>query len=365
MTAPDTNITSSAPGIKHEGAKQWLQRQFRKVPSSWPVDQGDMRAGVPEQRPQTASSRGINAVPAMPLLPIDIRLPLNNASNQPPPRPHRPDSGTMRNVDAWLDTSIMTPSPPLMSGLPYWRKALVTNAKDTIGMQHALPIVREVGIGRPATAHRGRTKSFRRRARRVEVQMPVSALKRPSGSGSRKQINRRSNSMPAFTMPYDMIQQGKLPIPLQSPDVRFVPTRGASRVNAAFSGSELSPGHLESYNSWRNSRSSGMEGSTEQHRQAFFGLSASSVHSTRPSTTADHISREDSVGTISDVPSYFSGLPPLSYHSRPESVLTTSSFGCIDGMNPAQRQISQQRAAAQRGVRGRLKRLAQSFTSSN
>lgn len=197
--------------------------------------------------------------------------------------------------------------------------------------------------------------------------MPVSARDKSIGSKSRKQINRRSNSMPAFIVPYDMMQQRPPPPHMPGPgtSVRLVPTRAPARVNAASPGSELSPGQLESFTSSRNSRSSGMEGSNEQHRQAFFGLSASSVDSTRPSTAAAHMSREDSVGDISDVPSYFSGLPPPSYHSRPESVLTTSSFGCIDGMNPAQRQISQQRAAAQRGVRGKLKRLAQSFTSSN
>ncbi|KAL1610530.1 hypothetical protein SLS60_002199 [Paraconiothyrium brasiliense] len=79
---------------------------------------------------------------------------------------------------------------------------------------------------------------------------------------------------------------------------------------------------------------------------------------------AAHLPREDSMGSFSSAPTYFSGLPPPSYKSRPASsrpasILTTSSFGCIDGMNPEQRQLSQKRAAQkQRSMKGRLRKLA-------
>ncbi|UPX20477.1 uncharacterized protein EKO05_0010707 [Ascochyta rabiei] len=69
------------------------------------------------------------------------------------------------------------------------------------------------------------------------------------------------------------------------------------------------------------------------------------------------LAREDSMGDLSEAPTYSSGRPPPSYRSRTASILTTSSFGCVDGMSPAQRQVSQQRAMKCRGVRGRVKEL--------
>ncbi|OAK96554.1 hypothetical protein IQ06DRAFT_296607 [Phaeosphaeriaceae sp. SRC1lsM3a] len=359
MTVPDTDITSSAPVVKHETAKQWLQRRLRKVPSTRPTDQG-IGESIPAQRPRTAPSSGFNAVPLVPSLPIDIHQPLRTHPYQMSPRPPRPDSGTRRNIDAWLDTSVTASSPPLMRGLPYWRRAIVENAKNA-GMQHAMPIAQTLVIDRPSTAQSGLAKSFRRRAKRLEVRMPVVARDKPGGSRSRKQVNRRSNSVPVLSIPYDTAQREP---PLVRPTVRLVPTIAPSHVNAETSGHDLSSEQSRFHDSLRTSGSCGLESSTEHHRHAFLRLSAQSVNSTRSLTAAARITRGDSVGDISDVPSYSSGLPPPSYRSRPASILTTSSFGCIDGMNPAQRQISQQRATAQRGVRGRLKRLAQSFTSS-
>jgi hypothetical protein len=108
-------------------------------------------------------------------------------------------------------------------------------------------------------------------------------------------------------------------------------------------------------------RSSAAECSMERRMGMMSIRSVRSADSTHPSTTAAPITREDSAGDFSDVPSYSSGLHPPSYRSRPASILTTSSFGCIDGMDPAQRQISQQRAVMQRGVKGKLRRFAQNF----
>jgi hypothetical protein len=118
------------------------------------------------------------------------------------------------------------------------------------------------------------------------------------------------------------------------------------------------------YGNSSSTRTSKAEGSIERRMNALLVRSTRSADSTRPSTAAAHMHREYSMGDLSDAPSYFTGPPPPSYRSRPASILTTSSFGCIDGMSPAQRQISRQRAALQRGVKGRLKRLAQNFTSS-
>ncbi|KAH7381492.1 hypothetical protein DE146DRAFT_670703 [Phaeosphaeria sp. MPI-PUGE-AT-0046c] len=364
MTIPEPDTMSSTLATKHEVAKQWLHRRLRRQPFAQPIEKPAISQGAPAQRPRTAPTSAVATVLTMPQFPIDIQPRLHNASVQPPHRPPRPDSGAMRNVDAWLDTSITTPSPPLMSGLPYWRKAIAENAKDGEGMQHATPIVRNHTIDWPSTSQGGLAKSFRRRGKRVEVQMPVSARDKNGGCRSRKQVNRRSNSVPVLSMSSDLTRQRITPITFVRPSVRLVPSRAASRVETGMSGHEPFPEQTQVQDSWSNNRGSGLESSTERHRQAVIGPSARSVDSTRPSTAVARTTREDSVGDISDVPSYFSGVPPPSYHSRPASILTTSSFGCIDGMNPAQRQISQQRAAAQRGMRGKLKRLAQSFNSS-
>jgi hypothetical protein len=69
------------------------------------------------------------------------------------------------------------------------------------------------------------------------------------------------------------------------------------------------------------------------------------------------------MGDLSDAPTYFTGPPPPSYRSRAASVMTTSSFGCIDGMSVEQLQMSRQRAALQRGMKGKLKKFAQNFTT--
>lgn len=100
----------------------------------------------------------------------------------------------------------------------------------------------------------------------------------------------------------------------------------------------------------------------ERRMNALFGRTRS-ADSTQPSTSAAHGTGDGSTGDLSEAPTYFSGPPPPSYRSRPASILSTSSFGCIDGMNPAYRQISQQRAAEQRGMKNKLKRFAQNFTT--
>lgn len=79
----------------------------------------------------------------------------------------------------------------------------------------------------------------------------------------------------------------------------------------------------------------------------------------RPIMTGFHLPREDSMGSFSSAPTYFSGPPPPSYRSRTASILTTSSFGCIDGMNSEQRQRAQEKAQRKRGMKGRLRKLAE------
>ncbi|KAF1911933.1 hypothetical protein BDU57DRAFT_523185 [Ampelomyces quisqualis] len=371
MTAPTTDIAYPTPVSKHETAKQWLQRRLRKLPSIHPSDDpGDdgLRAPLPVQRPRTApctaTATEATSIPGVPPIPIEIPQPFRMPFAQPPSRSARPNSGVMRDVDAWLDTSIDTPSPPLMGGLSYWRKATVANAKNTAGIQHATPIVRKTGNDRPSTSQSQQIKSFRRRAKRMQVQMPLLARNGSIRQGGRKQTNRRSNSTPVFAIAYESTQPAAPPIPILRPAVRVVPAQAPNMPDETMSGKAvLMEQPRFRHDTPASGQTSEVEGSTERRLNTIFSRSTRSADSTRPSTAAARITREDSMGELSDAPSYFSGPPPPSYHSRPASIITTSSFGCVDGMNPAQRQISQQRAAMSRGVKGKLKRFAQNFGS--
>ena len=351
MTTPTTNTSSASTG-KQEAAKQWIQKRLRKLPSIQPTCDGD--GGLRERlTTKRAPSNAVEEVPAVPPIPITFQRLIYTTSIQPPSRPPRPNSGVIRDVNAWLDASVNTPSPPLMGGVSYWKSGAVTNAKHSRGTQHAIPIVREPEPD-PPTLHSRQVKSFRRRARKIHVQMPQLVRNTSHRIGIRgRKLARRSNSMPVFAVPYEEAQQAAPPRMMTRTSSCFNPPLRAVTAEQ--------PRHR--YESPVSAMVSETESSIERRMHAIFGMSARSVDSTRPSTAAAHLTRENSLGDLSDAPTYFSGPPPPSYRSRPESILSTSSFGCIDGMNPAQRQISQQRAAEQHSVKGKLKRFAQNFTT--
>jgi hypothetical protein len=362
--------TFSASSGKHSTVKQWFQRSSRKLPSIQPNnnERDGLRGHAITKRPQTAPASAIaretSAVPAVPAVSINTQ---HCPIIQPPPCPLRSDSGVMRDVNAWLDASI-APSTPLMGGVSYWKQTTVAHARDTVGTQHAIPIVRAHEDKWPPTSQSEHGKLFRRRAKKIQVQMPLLARGKSVRGAGQKQTSRRSNSMPIVAIPYEASQQADPPMLLTRngfiPDqaTGSLPSPGVSTERLLNDETRLERPHLR-YGTPASTRTSDVDGSLERRMNAVFGRSTMSAESTRPSTAAAHLSREDSMGDFSDTPTYFTGLPPPPYRSRPASVLTTSSFGCIDGMNPEQRQISQQRAALQRGVRCKLKKFAQSFAA--
>jgi hypothetical protein len=101
------------------------------------------------------------------------------------------------------------------------------------------------------------------------------------------------------------------------------------------------------------------ESSMERHVNAVFGQTSRLGDDFRPPISPYRSTREDSVGNISDAPTYSSGPPPPSYRSRAASVRTTSSFGCIDAMNTTRQLHPHLAEQHSRGVKGRLKRFAQ------
>jgi hypothetical protein len=375
MTATTTEQMITTANSKHATAKKWLQRHLRKVASRQTLKNDDETSGMRRKsslrRPRTAPSTGtatsLEDAPAVPPIPINIERVSPRPPVLPPLRPARPDSGVIRDVNAWLDASMNTPSPPLMGGLSYWREATSPGVKDSAMAQHAVPLADVSGTSRPSIATSQQGKSFRRCAKKMHVQMPLLLRTKSQGQEGRKH-NRQSASMPLLAVSYEDVQEAAAPI-LMSRSGSFLrpATRPSTRhpstcVSTLLSVEQQSREHLASrMGTPASTRPGDSESVFERRVNAIFMRTARSAGSTRPSTAAADLTREDSMGDMSDAPTYFSGPPPPSYRSRPESILTTSSFGCIDGMNPAQRQISQQRAAVQRRMKCKLKRFAQTF----
>lgn len=379
MTATPNPNTIPIINTKQETAKQWLHRRLCKRPSqqSCKIEVSDrLRKRNSARRPRTAPSSKttteINPIPIEPTTAIDISQALLPPSTQIPSQPPRTNSGVVRDVNAWLDTSVNTSSPPLMGGITYWRTATVANPQSIAGTQHAIPIVHETDLARPSTSNGNQTKVYRRRPKKFQVQMPLLSRNSSQRAASRKQINRRSNSVPVLGIPYEVTEEG--PPPAIHTRTRYIPQPMPTlpeplqeRYRNGQHEDELplvQPRiRYDSPASTKTTRTSEGEGSIGRRMQALFGRNSRSTDCTRPSTAGAHLSREDSTGHLSEAPTYSSGPPPPSYRSRPVSILSTSSFGCIDGMNPEQRQLSQQRAAYERSMKCRLKRFARNFTS--
>jgi len=372
MTAKTTEYTVSAANNKHGTAKKWLQRHLRKVASRQALRGGGEDADVQRKaslkRPCTAPSTGAgprsNDMPDVASVSIEVERVLPRPHILPPLRPARPDSSVMRDVNAWLDASMNTPLPPLMGGISYWRAATKPGVKDTAVTQHAIPLIRVPRADRPSAASSQHGKSLRHCAKKVHDQMPSLLRTISQRQAGRKHGNRQSASMPLLGSSYENIQQGACPLLMTRSSSLVRPeTRSSTYTSALLSINPRSGAHLPSRQGTPcGTRLGDTDNMLERRLNAMFLRTERSAESTRPSTAATGLNREDSMGDLSDTPTYFSGPPPPSYRSRPESLLTTSSFGCIDGMNPAQRHIGQQRAALQRGMKSKLKRFAQTFT---
>ncbi|KAF1850379.1 uncharacterized protein K460DRAFT_270226 [Cucurbitaria berberidis CBS 394.84] len=371
-----TNYTISTSNSKHETAKMWLQRHLRKAASKQTLKGGDeddgTRRWISPKRPRTAPSRGTAiepfAEPPLPFIPINIERASLQPSIQLPPRPSRPDPGVMRDVNAWLEASISSPSPPLMGGLSYWRTATIPGVKDSASVQHAIPIVGEPETVRPSTSHSQQVKSFRRHTKRLQVQMPSMLRTKSQRSVDRKQMNRRSPSMPLLAIRYEETQSAGPPrLLIRSRSFLRPVTRPSTSDTTTQSTRLPSAGHqslerlLQRHGTLADRRLNDGEHNIERRVCATFRPMVRSTDNTRPSTAVAAFMREESVGDLSDAPTYFTGPLPPSYRSHTASILTTSSFGCIDGMNSTQRQLSQQRAAQRRGLKAKLKKFALKF----
>lgn len=324
----------------------------------------DMWAKVSLQRPHTAptgtNASSLDTIAVLPTKPITterITPPL------PPIRPARPDSSVIRDVHAWLEASMNTPSPALMSGISYWKEATGPGVKDSAAAQHVVPLF----VARSAASSAGQPRRCCRRWK-MRVQMPTLFRTKSQHRLDKDHANKQSASAPVLTLSYRSMGRGEVPVMMKrSTSAPNGAIRPSKWTMAAQDGGLLAV-HQQSrecgtprYGTPVSTRVGDSDSGSERRIYTMLMGTGRSADGTRPSTAGAGVGREDSMGDLSDVPTYFSGPPPPSYRSRPESMLTTSSFGCIDGMNPAQRQISPQRAALQRGMRCKLKRFAKNF----
>lgn len=373
MTAKYTNKTSVEKkpyaNDKQNTMKNWLIRHLRRpVARQEQEEQGHtmvMRRQASPRRPQTAPSapeRGRTFFPAA------LGPPLAPPSIKPPPRPPRPDSAVMWDVNAWLDASMIKPAPTIMAGLPYWREGAFIGSGPPADVRFAVPITREPYKETPTTSHSLQLKFFCRRAKRMQVRMPT-LLRTKSQRVSviqQKKLNRRSNSLPLLSLSNEILAA---PAPRLMIRCRSL-THNTPRLNVTTISShkEAWLGMSQQYATYQPQRLGSpvtvrfdkQQLHAEQHIYGVNGCSTRTLDTIRPSTAATYITREDSLGSLSDTPTYFSGPPPPSYRSRADSIVTTSSFGCIDGMSYERRQLRQHQAAQRsHGVKGKIKRLAQ------
>ena len=354
---------------KPKTSKRRLVRQLLKpVSAPWQGkgtgDKLDALRQSSLDRPRTAPSTstdvqmGVSPVPPLPSLPFE-RSSVQHERKAPPRLPHT-ESGVVRDVNAWLDANTK-PALPLMSGLPYWREgSSLAGAGPLLQGQYAEPIFHESSAGRDATSPGRPLKSFCRRAKKMQVRMPSLKHLRSQQAALPKHIYRRSASTPQLSAFYkatargsgsDMSSNGPAGNPM------FRPSTASATRPAPFGGwGGMGPGPMSPLplrpNTSSSASTTGAECLVERREDTKRGI--------RPMASTSLTPREDSVGSLqlSEAPTYFTGPPPPSYRSRAASILSTSSFGCIDGMNPEQRQLSQQRAQERRGVKGKLKKIA-------
>lgn len=373
VTSTNTLVPS-----KHDTAKKWLQRRLRKPASRQLLrsEKGGVEGKASLKRPQTAPLSGratSDAVPPVPRIPIDVALPSPRLAIQPPSRPARPDSGVIRDVNAWLDASVSSQSPPLMGGLQYWRSASTKPAIAPTSVQYAVPIVREPGPSRTVTPSGEHVKSIcRRGAKKVQAKMPSLLRTASQRVAERKQLNRRSASMPLLTAPSEHTTRETSPkVLIRSKSFLLASSRTSiskilTEENTLLSASQHA---FDSplLGSTRTSVScSGTGRSTDQRMSTVLEQRRKRGVRNRHWKSGVNLGQDESLGdlSLSEAPTYSTRYPPPSYRSRAASIMTTSSFGCVDGMSPAQRQISQQRAATRsRGMRGRVKELRKLFQS--
>lgn len=385
MTSHTTNDLATAQ-LSEQTAKQgpvkhWLTRQLSRATLRKEQESGEIvkmlrqipvrRPGTPNSlgRPSTAPCSGTTttdeSVPPPPPIPAEFLHLLNRQKLDSPLQPSRPSPMGAPNVDAWLDAS--KPPAALMGGLSYWRSGNPTATNNVTNVQYAIPIIQEPDCEKCSTSHGQQLKSLYRRAKK-QVRMPSFRQLRSPNTSEGNYVE-RSESVPALITPHEHTQLGESPAIIAGEGATDAAPRPSTAVAATPMILPNGEAVMVSADSLlrRDSMSSIqlLEMEFEMDQLVSDHGSPNGSDRRRGALAATHPPREDSMGSFgSSAPTCFSGVPPPSYQSRPASsrpvsILTVSSFGCIDGMNAEYRALSQKKAAEkQRTMKGRLKKLA-------
>ena len=321
--------------------------------------------GRPSTAPCSSSTTKDESIPPLPLMPPEFHHLLNRQKLDSPLRPSTPNSMVTPKIDVWLDSS--KPLPALMGGLSYWKEGDHTTIDRVTNVQYAIPIIQEPDCQKSSTSHGEQLKSFYRRAKK-QVRMPSFRQLKPSHT-SEANDDERSESIPTLSIPYELMEPGGSPMCIarkEATNALMRPSTAVSTTPVILPNGQAVMASADS--PLRRNSLSGIQFLEMDFEMGQLVLDHSSLSDSNPrrgALAAAHLPREDSMGSFgSSAPTYASGVPPPSYKSRPASsrpvsILTVSSFGCIDGMNAEYRQLSQKKAAEkQRTMKGRLKKLA-------
>ena len=282
--------------------------------------------------------------------PTSVAL-LTQTNGSAPPRPARPSSTIIRGVHAWLDATVIRPSPGIMGGIPYWRDSSTFSSNPSPSdVQYAVPIVNHSRIesGGSETS----SESHRRHRIRFIACSPPKVHVRIRAMPllpSQRHERDTSSSAPKHYSKSLMILLSCSTIPeLPTADALEVVAVQANRRNIL--GSTCRWGWME--NLWVSHEDELVlvAQTSVSHEQlpgadeSLRALNSSMIH-------------EDSMGNLSEVPTYYSGAPPPSYRTHAASIRSMSSFGCIDGLRSLDG-TRRQGSSRRRGMKRKLKNLA-------
>ncbi|KAF2271547.1 uncharacterized protein EI97DRAFT_471103 [Westerdykella ornata] len=345
-----------------ESSGNWFSRRLRK-PSAKQGREAEgicVRTEIELERPKTAPSTGTKdwayATTDVPPLPRPL--------GKPPPLP-RPESGVIRDVNAWLDASTIQPAPRIMGGIPYWREGGLVHTVPRSDVRYAFDI-------RPArpTTHGQQFKSFCRRAGKMQVRMPTLPRSQRNTLAQRKQLNRGSNTVPSLPPLPPSPVEAKPKIPEQKRPFRSKslmelkklftpetsPDHGGSTLKMQVKPRDQNPAPAPQMRSSASSRFDNQEALMERRVNAVFGRTRAASHV----GTMRSMNSRRGESVMSDAPTYSTGVPPPSYHSRAESIRSTSSFGCVDAMRETREHNSRgQTVPRNGGMREKFKKIAQ------